>query len=168
MTHPYLRIARDAIGAWAEGRAYQPPALPPELERHQPVFVSLHDAAGELRGCIGHLAPTCGTLADEIATTAVLAASRDPRFPPVDASELASLAVEVSVLGAPEPVTDLATLDPKVWGVVVSRGGRRGVLLPDLDGVDTVAQQLAIARRKAQLPPDGPVTVERFAVEAFR
>jgi AmmeMemoRadiSam system protein A len=168
VTHPYLQIARDAITAWAQGRSYHPPALPRELERHQPVFVSLHDAAGELRGCIGHLSATRDSIADEIATTAVLAASQDPRFPPVGAEELPSLAVEVSVLGEPEPVADASTLDPKRWGVVVSRGGRRGVLLPDLDGVDTVEQQLAIARRKASIPPDVPVTVERFAVEAFR
>ena len=149
MTHPYVQIARDAITAWAEGRPCAPPLLPAALERHQPVFVSLHDAGGQLRGCIGNLRATCPTLAEEIASTAVLAASRDPRFPPVAAAELPSLAIEVSVLGAPEPVSDLSTLDPKRWGVVVRRGERRGVLLPDLDGVDTVELQLSIARRKA-------------------
>ena len=168
MSHPYVDLARDAIAAWAHGRSPAPAPLPAALERHQPVFVSLHDAAGRLRGCVGTLRATRATLAEEIADTAVLAASRDPRFPPVSAAELPSLAIEVSVLGEPEPVTDLATLDPRRWGVVVRRGERRGVLLPDLEGVDTVEQQLSIARRKASIPPDAPVSVDRFAVEVFR
>lgn len=131
------------------------------------MFVSLHDRAGELRGCIGHLVRTRETLGDEIAATAVLAACEDPRFPPLRADELAGLQVEVSVLGAPEP-SDRAGLDPRRYGVVVRSGARRGVLLPDLEGVDTVAQQVDIACRKAGILAGEAVAIERFVVEKHR
>ena len=156
-------VARDAITAWLEGRTYAPPAL----GESRPVFVSLHDADGELRGCVGHLVRTRDTLGDEIAATAVLAACEDPRFPPLRADELATLRVEVSVLGIPEPV-DRDGLDPRRYGIVVRSGARRGVLLPDLDGVDTVGQQVDIACRKAGIRDGDALVIERFLVEKHR
>lgn len=167
MTHPYADLARRAIGAWLRGEPL-PIGLPDGLEARASVFVSLHRPDGALRGCIGHLAPTRATLGEEIATTAVLAASDDPRFPPLRPEELSELDVEVSVLSAPEPVADAADLDASTFGVVVTSGRRRGVLLPDLEGVDTVAEQLAIARRKAGIDPREPVSLERFRVRKYR
>lgn len=166
--HPLARVAREAIAAWLDGRVYSPPPLPEPWREAQPVFVSLHGPDGELRGCIGHLARTCDSLADEIATVAVLAASQDPRFPPLERSELAGLDVEVDVLGPSEPVAGPEALDPRRYGVVVTAGRRRGVLLPDLEGVDTVADQLAIARRKAGISPHEAVSIERFEVTKHR
>ncbi|HMV70425.1 MAG TPA: AmmeMemoRadiSam system protein A, partial [Myxococcota bacterium] len=126
------------------------------------VFVTLR-AGGELRGCIGHITPTRASLLEEVAAVAPLAAVEDPRFPPVRADELDGLDVEVSVLEPPEPCA-ADQLDPRVWGVIVTAGGRRGLLLPDLEGVDSVEQQLAIARRKAGVPPGAAVALERFRV----
>lgn len=168
MTHPVAAVAREAIAAHLEGRRYRPPALPAPWTAAQPVFVSLHDPSGELRGCIGHLSRTCGTLAEEVAAVAVLAATEDPRFPPVDRAELDGLSVEVSVLNDPVPIPGPEALDPRRYGVVVHAGRRRGVLLPDLEGIDTVAEQLAIARRKAGISPHEAVSLERFEVTKLR
>ena len=110
-------------------------------------FVSLH-VNGQLRGCIGTTGPTTESIAREIVQNAVSACSRDPRFPPVTVSELDSLEYSVDVLGQPEPVVSPLQLDVKKCVVIVSCGGRRGLLLPDLEGVDTVEQQMHIARRK--------------------
>ena len=109
--------------------------------------MSLHKD-GRLRGCIGTIAPTEETLAREIVQNAISAGTRDPRFPPVQAEELDRLEYSVDVLGRPEPVNSLDQLDPKTYGVIVSYGRKRGLLLPDLDGVDTVEEQVSIARRK--------------------
>lgn len=156
---PLWVLARRAIREALAGRRLRPaPAGPPAG-----VFVSLH-RDGELRGCIGHMAPTTGSLTEEVAAVAPLAALQDPRFPPLDPAELDDLDVEVDVLEPPEPASGPEDLDPRVWGVVVSHGGRHGVLLPDLPGVDTVQQQLDIVRRKAGIGRDEPVHLERFRV----
>lgn len=129
-------------------------------------FVSLKKD-GQLRGCIGTLAPTRASLAEEVCANAVSAGLRDPRFPPVAADELGELVYDVDVLGEPEEVAGPGELDCLRWGVIVSSadGTRRGVLLPDLDGVDTVEEQLRIAARKGgvDLAEEG-VRVERFEV----
>jgi hypothetical protein len=104
---------------------------------------------------------------EEVLQNAVAAARHDPRFPPVRRDELDELEYSVDVLSPLEPVTDLSTLDPKKYGVLVTHGGRSGVLLPDLEGIDTVGKQLAICREKAGLPPDVPVTVYRFTVTRY-
>lgn len=136
-----------------------------ELREPAACFVSIKKD-GRLRGCIGTLSPTQPTLADEIAHNAVAAATRDPRFNPVEPGELAELVYDVDVLGAPEPVESREALDPKRYGVVVSASrGRRGVLLPDLAGVDTVEEQLTIAASKGHIDLDrDAVTLERFTV----
>lgn len=158
-----VRVAREAIAAHLAGSAYAPPVL----GASRAVFVSLHDPRGELRGCVGHLSATEVDLGAEVAATAVLAATEDPRFPPVSADEIGTLSVEVSVLGAPEPATE-TSLDPRRYGIVVRSGARRGVLLPDLVGIDTVEAQLRIARRKAGIGSGEPVVLERFVVEKHR
>ena len=126
-------------------------------------FVSLHKN-GQLRGCIGTIAPTCDNLAWEIVQNAVSACSRDPRFSPVRPNELDELEYSVDVLGAPEPTDSPAALDPKTYGVIVSCGGRRGLLLPDLDGVDSVEAQLSIALQKGGIRENEPYKIERFMV----
>ena len=127
------------------------------------VFVSLHKH-DRLRGCIGTIAPTTGSIAKEIVRNAVCAATEDPRFDPVTADELKWLDISVDVLGRPEPIDGPEELDVKRYGVIVTNGHRRGLLLPDLDGVDTVEEQIAIARRKAGIREKEPVRLERFEV----
>ncbi len=132
-------------------------------------FVSLHDARGDLRGCIGTLEPCCASLGLEILHNAYSAALKDRRFAPLTAAELPGLQVKVDVLGPLEPVAGPDSLDPRRYGVVVSSSdGRRGVLLPDLEGVDRVEQQLDIARRKAGIGAGERVQLARFTVERHR
>lgn len=150
------------------GRRLPVPAdLPAELAgRRAGAFVSLKKN-GQLRGCIGTITPAYASLAEEIVANAVSAGLHDPRFSPVTADELPELVYDVDVLGVPEPVRDPEELNPRRYGVIVSApDGRRGLLLPDLDGVDTVKEQLRIAARKGgiALSEDG-VAIERFVVE---
>ncbi|MCB9685555.1 MAG: AmmeMemoRadiSam system protein A [Alphaproteobacteria bacterium] len=168
MSHPYVELARQAIRAVTAGDRPTVGPLPPELDRGRPVFVSLHGPGGALRGCVGHTDSDEPSMAREIVSMAVAAAQEDTRFSPVRPEELATLDIEVSVLGPHEPVTDLESLDPRRYGVVISDGRRRAVLLPDLPGIDTVEQQLSIARRKAGISPDAPIRVDRFEVEVYR
>ena len=148
---PWVRLARLSLETFVStGKRLDrlPDGLPSEMmDRTAGAFVSLH-AHGQLRGCIGTTGPTTASVAWEIVQNAVSAGARDPRFPPVSADELDQLEYSVDVLGAPEPISSPAQLDVKKYGVIVSCGGRRGLLLPDLDGVDTVEQQIDIARQK--------------------
>lgn len=168
---PWVRLARRSLETYVRtGRPLDtlPEDLPPELTQQAAgAFVSLH-INGQLRGCIGTISPTAETLAEEIVQNAVSAGTRDPRFPPVGAAELDELEYNVDVLGTPEPVDGPQQLDPKRYGVIVSRGGRRGLLLPDLEGVDTVEQQLAIAREKGGIRAGEPYRIERFSVVRHR
>ena len=136
----------------------------PDLRHHRAaVFVSLH-RQHQLRGCIGTLTPTQPNLTEEIRHNALSACSKDPRFLPVTAEELADLDIGVDVLSAPEPIDSIDDLEVRRYGVIVSLAGRRGVLLPDLEGIDTAVDQVSIACRKAGIDPDEPFTMERFEV----
>lgn len=157
---PAYAIARAAVHAAVRRLPYTPPR---GVRAPSGVFVTLL-RQGELRGCIGHITPTCSTQEAEIAKVAPLAALDDPRFQPVSPDELDELEVEVSLLQPPEPIVSGKDLDPRRYGVIVSDGARRGVLLPDLAGVDTVDQQVALARRKAGIAESAPVELERFEV----
>lgn len=165
--HEIVRLARHAIteyvvhGAEPDAFVLEDPALPDRAG----VFVSLH-LGGRLRGCIGTIAPTQPTLAQEVVHNAVQAASADPRFGPVTAGEAAELDIKVDVLHAPEGCA-FDELDPERFGVIVSCGWRRGLLLPDLEGVDTAAQQVDIARQKAGIGPAEPCDLERFRVDRY-
>ena len=142
-----------------------PENLPSEMINTQAgVFVSLHKN-GRLRGCIGTIAPTTDNIAQEIIQNAINAGLKDSRFDPVTADELPLLTYKVDVLSAPESIPDASFLDVLRYGVIVaSSAGQRGLLLPNLDGVDTVEQQIAIAMQKAGITSDTPVELERFEV----
>ena len=132
-------------------------------------FVSIKTHAGDLRGCIGTIEPAKQNLAEELIANAINAATRDPRFDPVSAGELAELRYSVDILGASEP-TSFEGLDPKIYGVIVEdeSGKLRGLLLPDILGVDTARQQVDIAARKAGIAPGLPVKLSRFRVDRYR
>lgn len=145
------------------------PDLPPDMENllHERagVFVSLKKH-GQLRGCIGTFMPVYENLAQEIRNNAVSAGQKDPRFAPVEASELPSLVYSVDILSPPEPCSR-EDLDPKRYGVIVSSGSRRGLLLPDLEGVDTVDEQLNIALQKGGISPREKYSIQRFEVKRY-
>ena len=162
----YVKLARASVEAWVRDRRRipVPEGLPEEmLDRRAGTFVSLH-RNGQLRGCIGTIMATCGSVAEEILQNAVSACSRDPKFPPVAPDELSGLEISVDVLGDLEPIDSPDQLDVKRYGVVVSHGMKRGLLLPNLDGVDTVEDQIDIARRKGGIRESEPYTLERFEV----
>ena len=164
---PWVRLARLSLEAYVRtGKQLDtlPDGLPGEMTgRAAGAFVSLH-THGQLRGCIGTTGPTTASVAWEIVQNAVSACSMDPRFAPVRADELDSLEYSVDVLGVPEPIDSPAQLDVKRYGVIVSCGGRRGLLLPDLEDVDTVEQQIDIARQKGGISAREHYTLERFEV----
>ena len=168
---PWVKLARLSLETYVNtGKRLDrlPEGLPEELTgRRAGAFVSLH-LNGQLRGCIGTISPTAGSVAEEIVGNAVSAGVRDPRFPAVRPEELEELEYSVDVLGQPEPVASAAQLDPARYGVIVTCGGRRGLLLPDLDGVDTVEEQVRIACRKGGIRGDDPYTLERFQVVRHR
>lgn len=164
---PWVRLARLSLETYVRtGKQLDtlPDGLPGEMTgRAAGAFVSLH-THGQLRGCIGTTGPTTASVAWEIVQNAVSACSMDPRFAPVRADELDSLEYSVDVLGVPEPIDSPAQLDVKRYGVIVSCGGRRGLLLPDLEDVDTVEQQIDIARQKGGISARERYTLERFEV----
>jgi AmmeMemoRadiSam system protein A len=162
----HAALARRAIEEYLRsGRVIDPPSEPP-FDEPSAAFVSLHRGP-DLRGCIGSILPGADTLGEEIVTMAIQAATKDPRFPPLTVDELDDLEISVDVLSAPESVDGIEHLDPSVYGVIVTSGFRRGLLLPDLDGVDDARTQVDIARRKAGIGPNEPVSLERFRVERF-
>lgn len=165
---PLVDLARGAIEAYVRDRVViDAPAEGGEVPRRAGVFVSLHLPDGSLRGCIGTTEPQRGSLYEEVVANAVCAATQDPRFYPIEKAELDNLDVSVDVLSPPEEVGSLADFDPKKYGMIVRTiDGRRALLLPDLDGVDTVEQQLRITCRKGSIDPDGDqYRLFRFQVE---
>ncbi len=167
--HPLVQLARNTIETYVnEGRVISPPQeLTPEMEQKAGVFVSLHKF-GELRGCIGTFEPTRPNVAGEIISNAISSATRDPRFPPVAPEELRDLEYSVDVLTKPRPVKDEKELDPKKYGVIVECGFRKGLLLPDLEGVETVEQQISICCQKAGIIPGEPLNLYCFEVKRYK
>ena len=164
-----VRLAKDSLEKYVRTgkKLSRPNELPDWMTTQRAgAFVSLHKN-GELRGCIGTFLPWSDCVADEIITMAIEAGTQDPRFLPVRVDELSELEYNVDVLSAPEPA-DKTQLDAKRYGVIVSNGYRRGLLLPDLEGVDTPGQQIAIALQKAGIRPDEPYQLERFTVERHK
>lgn len=165
----YVRLARETIENYIKHeKIIAPPLdLPKEMINQKAgVFVSLKKF-GNLRGCIGTFMPTQENIAQEIIKNAISAAIEDPRFSSVNATELEELTISVDILSAPEEVDDISHLDPKKYGVIVSSGYKKGLLLPDLKGVDTAGEQVDIARRKAGIYPDEKVKLHRFEVKRY-
>lgn len=161
----HVKLALAAIESYVkDGKIIKPPAdLPEEFCCPSAAFVSLKKY-GELRGCIGTIEPCYPTLAEEIIRNGICAATRDPRFFPVECDELEELNCSVDVLSQPEPIDNTCLLDPVRYGVVVENGMRRGLLLPNLEGVETIEEQIYIARRKACIGCDEQVQLYRFEV----
>ncbi len=162
----YVRLARETIECYVRtGCLPKPPGeLPKELnERRAGVFVSIKKD-GRLRGCIGTIQAVQASIAEEIRHNAVSACSQNPRFSPVRSEELERLSVSVDVLGDTERIASPAELDVKRYGVIVTRGYRRGLLLPNLEGVNTVEEQIAIAKQKAGIREGEEVELQRFEV----
>jgi AmmeMemoRadiSam system protein A len=162
-----LNLAKEAVETYVkEKRVITPQNIPEELKRRAGVFVTIKKH-GELRGCIGTIQGTQPNIAYEIVQNAISSATQDPRFPPVREEELPYLEYSVDILNPPERVIDISQLDPKVYGVIVERGWQRGLLLPDLEGVDTVEEQLRIASLKAGLSLDEVENIYRFTVTRY-
>lgn len=161
-----VALAREAVERYVRmgSRVEAPPDPPGVLRQPGAAFVALR-VEGRLRGCVGRFTASRPRLVDEVLAAAVLAASRDPRFPPVGPDELSVLRYEVYFLGALERLTDLRGQDPRVHGLLVQGIRRRGGLLPGLPGVDTIEQQVTKARRKAGVWRFSPVRLYRFRAE---
>lgn len=142
---------------------------PKELENVQidraATFVSIHLKDGELRGCIGTTIPTRKNISEEIVYNAIAASTQDPRFPAIAEDELDNLAISVDILMHAVPVKSTDELDPKRYGIIIeSKNGRKALLLPDLEGVDTVDYQIQICRYKAGISDAEPIKIKKFEV----
>ncbi len=160
-------LARKAVERYVlQGKIFKPRKLSAEMKQRAGVFVSIKKH-GELRGCIGTFIATKANVAEEIVANAISSATQDPRFVPVEDYELDDLEYSVDILTEPEPVFGIDQLDPRKYGVIVECGYRRGLLLPDLAGVDKVEDQIEICRAKAGISPQEPIKLYRFRVERF-
>lgn len=169
--HPLVELARKAIETYVQSGKRLPPPPPeemtPEMKEKAGVFVSLHTKDGALRGCIGTFLPSQPNVASEVIANAISAATRDPRFLPVQPDELEDLDISVDVLTSPRMVETLEELDPKTHGIIIESGWRRGLLLPNLEGVETTEQQIEICRRKAGIGPKEKITLRCFEVRRY-
>lgn len=167
--HRLVELAQKSVEEFVRfRRVIRPPEpLSPEMREKAGVFVCIKKG-GQLRGCVGTFMPCRDNLAEETLQNAISAATRDTRFSPVGEEELGELHYTVDVLSAPEKVDDVKELDPKKYGVIVTTGHRQGLLLPDLEGVDTVAEQLRITRLKAGILPEEKVDIFRFRVMRYK
>ena len=165
-TDPYVALARRSLESYIlrNETIDVPDDLPEEMiQKKAGAFVSIHKF-GKLRGCIGTIMATTDSVAEEIIQNAISASTRDPRFNPIEPEELQWLEINVDVLSEAEDIADVSELDVKKYGVIVSSGMRRGLLLPDLEGVDTVEEQVSIAMQKGGIRPGEPVSLQRFEV----
>lgn len=168
--HPLVLLAKETVELYIREkiiREIREDELPPELKQRAGVFVCLK-TNGNLRGCIGTFHPTEPTIAHETVRNAISAATCDPRFTCLQTNELGSLEYTVDVLTQPAPVKDRGELDPRRYGVIVQAGARRGLLLPDLDGVDTVDEQIDIVMQKAGIPRNTEITLSKFEVKRYQ
>ncbi len=166
--HPVVELAKKAVEEYIRyGKTLPVPKdLSPEMSEKAGVFVCLK-MHGQLKGCIGTFMPCYGTVADETIRNAISAATQDPRFLPVGKDELPSLEYSVDILSPPEKIHDVRDLDPGKYGVIVVKGGMKGLLLPDLEGVDTAEEQIRIAKMKAGMGQDEDAEIYRFEVRRF-
>ncbi len=170
MGDDYVMLAKKSLESYIlrDEKIDVPKGLPEEmLNSRAGAFVSIHKF-GKLRGCIGTILPTTDCVAEEIIENAISASTRDPRFDPIKPEELQYLEINVDVLSEPEEIASMDELDVKKYGVIVSSGYKRGLLLPDLDGVDTVEEQVSIAMQKGGISPGEKISLQRFEVIRHR
>ena len=167
--HGIVELAKKSVEEFVRyGKSTPLPEPPsPEMQGKAGVFVCIKKD-GQLRGCVGTFMPCRDNIAEETIRNAIAAATEDPRFLPVEEAELERLHYTVDVLSAPEKVKDMKELDPKEYGVIVVSGQRRGLLLPDLEGVDSVDEQLRIARMKAGILPGESAEIFRFRIKRYK
>ena len=167
-TSPIVELARSAVENYVSfGKIIMPTELTEELRDKAGVFVSIKKR-GQLRGCIGTFEPTKPSVAEEIVSNAISSATSDPRFDPIDVSELDDLQYSVDILTKPEPVSSRDELDPELYGVIVESGFKRGLLLPALEGVTSAKEQIRICKMKAGISDDEPVKLYRFLVRRYK
>jgi len=173
-SHPYVILARMSVELTARK---EDPALRidpslfsdlPSLDQPGACFVSIKKGSGELRGCIGTIYPVYPRLRDEIIHNSEASAGSDPRFPPLEPGETRECLISVDVLEDPVPVAGLLDLNPRIFGVIVEKGHQRGVLLPDLKGIDTPEEQVSIAMRKAGINNCEGMKLWKFRVSRYK
>lgn len=167
--HPLVLLAKQAVEEYVQNRRriVVPEGIDTKWrEEKNGVFVCLK-VKKQLRGCIGTFMPLTNSLAEETIRNAVAAASEDPRFPPVSKEELSEIEYTVDVLSPPEEVHEVGDLDPKIYGIIVVKGNQKGLLLPDLEGVDSVDQQIDIASMKAGIVGREGMKIFRFSVARY-
>ncbi len=168
--HFYVELVKKTVEEFVKkGRIPSIPAeIPEDMKRKAGVFVSIKKK-GKLRGCIGTFLPFTENIYTEIVRNAIATATEDPRFPPITEMELDDLEYSVDILSPPQPVKSLDELDPKKYGIIVVKDWKKGLLLPDIEGVNTVDEQLKIAKLKAGIDPfDSDVEIFKFKVERYR
>jgi hypothetical protein len=165
--HTLVRLAKQAVETYIRrGEVLQPPELTPEMMMRAGVFVSIYKK-GELRGCIGTYEPQKANIAEEVIANAISSATRDPRFLRVRPDELEDLDYSIDILTIPQSIPSKDNLDPKKYGVIVESGFKKGLLLPNLAGVNTVEAQIDICRQKGGITPDEPIRLYRFEVRRY-
>ena len=131
-------------------------------------FVSIKTLDGDLRGCIGTILATRKSVIEEVMHNAISSATKDPRFTPIEEFELDNLQYSVDILHEPERVKSLDQLDPKTYGIIISsESGKQALLLPDLEGLDTIEKQVTACMRKAGIPLNEKISVQRFKVDRY-
>jgi len=165
--NPYVLLAKEAVESYIRDRKIIEPPKDLSTERKAGVFVTI-EKGGRLRGCIGTYLPVRDNIAEEIIYNAIAAAVEDDRFGAIKKTELPHLAYIVYLLQRPEKVLDIAELDPKKFGIIVKAGKRSGLLLPDLEGVNTVAEQIAICCQKGGIMlKQDDIEIYKFTVEKY-
>jgi AmmeMemoRadiSam system protein A len=167
--HPLVELAKKSIETYIrKGEIIEPPeTLSPEMKKKAGVFVCIKKD-NQLRGCIGTFSPSQACVAIETIRNAISAATRDPRFHSVREDELEGLEYCIDILSPPERITDLKELNPKKYGIVLVCGNRKGLLLPDIEGVDTVEEQVRFTRLKACILPEEEPEIYRFEVKRYK
>lgn len=166
--HPIAQLAKTTVDNFIRhGKIIEAGNLIDEMKQRAGVFVSIKKQ-GNLRGCIGTFEPTQENIAEEIIHNAIQSATQDPRFDRIEPSELDELQYSVDILSSPQPVKDYKQLNPKKHGIIVASGWRKGLLLPDLEGVDSVEQQIEICMQKAGIAPGEPINLFFFEVRRYK
>ena len=172
MQHPLVKLAELAVTSYiTKGATIVPPDWIPKkyINTNAGTFVTIKEN-NELRGCIGTYAPTKENVAKEIITNAIDAATSDPRFKPIGIKDLGNLSYEVYILEKPEQIKSLSELNPQKLGVIVfsSQKNSSALLLPSLEGIDSVEQQLSCVTQKAGIDPrQEKLTIIKFKTEKF-